>query len=74
MAIILPKYAPDYIPYRYPDKIEGNGLSDYNFFYTPVNKSFWFKNPNGKLTEVTIDFLKIDNLIVVNNNGQMTTN
>ena len=72
MAIIQPTYVKDYMSYRYPDAIENNGLSDYNFFYTPINKVFWFKKPSGNLTEVTIDFLKIDNLIEVNNNGQMT--
>ncbi|MFN7656227.1 MAG: hypothetical protein ACK5OW_00390 [bacterium] len=74
MAIILPTYSQDYLPYRYADRIENNGLSEYNFFYSPVSKVFWFKNPKGTLTQVTIDLPTIDNLIEVNNNGQRTTN
>lgn len=69
MAIILPTYIKDYTPYRYPDEIENTGISDYNFLYTPISKVFLFKDTTGKLTEVTIDFPVIDNLLKVNKQG-----
>ena len=69
MAIIQPTYVKDYMSYRYPDAIENNGLSDYNFFYTPISKVFLFKESKSKLTEVKIDLLLLNNLVEVNPEG-----
>lgn len=69
MAIIQPTYIKDYVDYRYPNAIENNGLSEYNFLYSPISKVFLFKETKGKLTEVTIDLPTIDNLIEVNIQG-----
>ena len=71
MAILEPQYVPNYVAYRYPNAFEFNGLSDYNFLYTPVSKPFLFKSENDKVAQqITIDLLVLDNLIEVNDNGQ----
>ena len=66
MAIINPTYNENFVKYRFADKIELNGLSNYNFFYSPISKEFLLKESKGKLTKVTIDLPMIDNLIKVN--------
>ena len=68
MASIQPNTNPNKLSYRYPNLIENNGVSAFDFFYSATNKTFLFKGLGTPLTNVTIDFLKVDNMFVTNNN------
>jgi hypothetical protein len=63
---IQPKYDTNNLPYRFPNLIENNGISKFDFFYSTTNKTFLFKDKNSSLTNVTIDFIKVDNMFVTN--------
>lgn len=68
LTINQPKYGQNFLPYRYPNLIEANGISNYDFFYSALNKTFYFKSDkNTPLTTVAIDFLSRDNAFIVNN-------
>ena len=67
MSLIVPKYVNP-LNQRFPDNMVNPLNSDYNYLYSAVNKTFLFKQPKGDVTTVTIDFLHIDNLYVINNN------
>lgn len=66
MASIQPKYDSNKLSYRFPNLIENNGISNFDFFYSATNKAFLFKDKNSSLTNVTIDFIKVDNMFVAN--------
>lgn len=62
MAKIIPTYSPEYIGYRIPDEITSPTISKADYFITPTNKNFIFKNETGEVVYVNIDFLSLDNL------------
>jgi len=61
MALILPTYGPDFINYRIPDQITSPTISSKDYFYTADNKDFIFKQSNGVVSYINIDFLGLDN-------------
>ena len=60
MEIIQPKYSSNNTNYRYPDQITTPVESKKDYFISPLNKNFLFKNSNGETT-VNIDFLSLNN-------------
>lgn len=66
MALILPTYSPNYLNYRIPDNITSPVISKKDYFYTPDNKNFMFKE-GDKVTSVNIDFWGVDNSYFNNN-------
>ena len=68
LKIIQPTYTEPFLPYRYANQIEANGISNYNFFYSVNEKDFYFKSDkNALVTRRTVDFLNIDNAFLINN-------
>lgn len=62
MAKIIPIYSPENYGHRIPDQITNPNISKADYFFTPTAKNFYFKNKSGEVTQIKIDFLKVDNL------------
>lgn len=73
MTVIVPNYKTP-LNYRIPDNCVNPDNSDYDFFYTTLNKSFLFKKMGDKsVTTLTIDNLGLDNLYLTPPNHKLTT-
>jgi hypothetical protein len=59
MALILPTYSPNYVDFKIPDQITNPELSSKDYFYSPDNKDFVFKDGEVNTT-VNIDFWSLD--------------
>lgn len=51
---------------RYPDAYTNPANSKFDYLYSTINKTFYFKTKGVELTTVTIDNHPIDNLFEIN--------
>jgi hypothetical protein len=68
-SIILPTYGNNLL-YRIPDYSVNPTIPglEKDYFVSPINKNFIFKNSSGVVTYVNIDFWGLDNSYLVGNN------